>query len=89
MSQSLSNNNLPGHHNLTGWIFVGFLSSVLLVVAMAAALARLGAGVELKLTAVRLARAAGAESPPPQPLSMTEPTVAVDARGNMGTPANN
>jgi putative photosynthetic complex assembly protein len=34
MSQSLSNNNLPGHHNLTGWIFVGFLSSVLLVVAL-------------------------------------------------------
>ena len=34
MSQSLSNNNLPGHHNLTGWIFVGFLCSVLLVVAL-------------------------------------------------------
>ena len=33
MSQSLSNNQMPGHHSLTGWIFVGFLSSVLLVVA--------------------------------------------------------
>ena len=34
MSQSLSNNSLPGQHSLTGWIFVGFLSSVLLVVAL-------------------------------------------------------
>lgn len=34
MSQSLPNNHLPGHHSLTGWIFVGFLSSVLLVVAL-------------------------------------------------------
>ncbi|MCE2677872.1 MAG: photosynthetic complex assembly protein PuhC [Burkholderiaceae bacterium] len=34
MSQSLSNQNLPGQHSLTGWIFVGFLSSVLLVVAL-------------------------------------------------------
>jgi putative photosynthetic complex assembly protein len=32
MSQSLSNQNLPGQHGLTGWIFVGFLCSVLLVV---------------------------------------------------------
>ena len=34
MSQSISNQNLPGQHGLTGWIFVGFLSSVLLVVAL-------------------------------------------------------
>ena len=34
MSQSLSNTSLPGQHSLTGWIFVGFLSSVLLVVAL-------------------------------------------------------
>ena len=34
MSHSLSNNHLPGQHNLTGWIFVGFLSSVLLVVGL-------------------------------------------------------
>jgi putative photosynthetic complex assembly protein len=34
MSQTISNNHLPGQHNLTGWIFVGFLSSVLLVVAL-------------------------------------------------------
>jgi len=32
MSQSISNNHLPGQHSLTGWIFVGFLCSVLLVV---------------------------------------------------------
>jgi putative photosynthetic complex assembly protein len=32
MSQSLSNQNLTGQHGLTGWIFVGFLCSVLLVV---------------------------------------------------------
>jgi putative photosynthetic complex assembly protein len=34
MNQSLSNNNLPGQHGLTGWIFVGFLCSVLLVVGV-------------------------------------------------------
>ena len=32
MNQSISNQNLPGQHGLTGWIFVGFLCSVLLVV---------------------------------------------------------
>ena len=34
MNQSISNNNLPGQHGLTGWIFVGFLCSVLLVVGV-------------------------------------------------------
>ena len=34
MTQSISNNNLPGKHGLTGWIFVGFLCSVLLVVGV-------------------------------------------------------
>jgi len=34
MTQSISNNNLPGQHGLTGWIFVGFLCSVLLVVGV-------------------------------------------------------
>lgn len=32
MSQSISNKHLPGEHGLTGWIFVAFLCSVLLVV---------------------------------------------------------
>ena len=32
MNQSISNQHLPGQHGLTGWIFVGFLCSVLLVV---------------------------------------------------------
>ena len=31
---TLANNGLPGRHALTGWIFVGFLSSVFLVVAL-------------------------------------------------------
>jgi putative photosynthetic complex assembly protein len=31
---TLANNRLPGRHSLTGWIFVGFLSSVFLVVAL-------------------------------------------------------
>jgi putative photosynthetic complex assembly protein len=30
---TLANNGMPGRHALTGWIFVGFLSSVFLVVA--------------------------------------------------------
>ena len=32
MNQSISNQHLPGQHGLTGWICVGFLCSVLLVV---------------------------------------------------------
>ena len=31
---TLANNGMPGRHALTGWIFVGFLSSVFLVVAL-------------------------------------------------------
>jgi putative photosynthetic complex assembly protein len=31
---TLANNGMPGRHALTGWIFVGFLSSVFLVVAV-------------------------------------------------------
>jgi putative photosynthetic complex assembly protein len=31
---TLANNGLPGRHALTGWIFVGFLSSVFLVIAL-------------------------------------------------------
>jgi putative photosynthetic complex assembly protein len=31
---TLANNGLPGRHALTGWIFVGFLSSIFLVVAL-------------------------------------------------------
>jgi putative photosynthetic complex assembly protein len=31
---TLANNGLPGRHALTGWIFVGFLSSVVLVVSL-------------------------------------------------------
>jgi putative photosynthetic complex assembly protein len=34
MNPSLANDGLPGRHALTGWIFVGFLSSVFLVVAL-------------------------------------------------------
>ena len=34
MNSTLANNGLPGRHALTGWIFVGFLSSVVLVVAL-------------------------------------------------------
>jgi putative photosynthetic complex assembly protein len=34
MNSTLANNGLPGRHALTGWIFVGFLSSVFLVVAL-------------------------------------------------------
>lgn len=34
MSSSMHAPPLPGRHALTGWIFVGFLSSVLLVVAL-------------------------------------------------------
>ena len=34
MNPSLANNGLPGRHALTGWIFVGFLASVFLVVAL-------------------------------------------------------
>jgi len=34
MTPTLANNGLPGRHALTGWIFVGFLSSVFLVVAL-------------------------------------------------------
>jgi len=34
MNTSVSSGALPGRHVLTGWIFVGFLSSVLLVVAL-------------------------------------------------------
>ena len=30
---TLANNGMPGRHALTGWIFVGFLSSVFLVIA--------------------------------------------------------
>jgi len=30
---TLANNGMPGRHALTGWIFVGFLSSVFLIVA--------------------------------------------------------
>jgi len=34
MNPSMSPHALPGRHALTGWIFVGFLSSVVLVVAL-------------------------------------------------------
>ena len=34
MNQSLANDGLPGRHALTGWVFVGFLASVFLVVAL-------------------------------------------------------
>lgn len=34
MNTSLHEPPLPGRHALTGWIFVGFLSSILLVVAL-------------------------------------------------------
>jgi putative photosynthetic complex assembly protein len=34
MNPSLANDGLPGRHRLTGWIFVGFLASVFLVVAV-------------------------------------------------------
>ena len=34
MNSSMHAPPLPGRHTLTGWIFVGFLSSVLLVVAL-------------------------------------------------------
>ena len=34
MNPSLANDGLPGRHGLTGWIFVGFLASVFLVVAV-------------------------------------------------------
>jgi hypothetical protein len=30
---TLANNGMPGRHALTGWIFVGFLSSVFVVVS--------------------------------------------------------
>jgi putative photosynthetic complex assembly protein len=34
MNPSLANDGLPGRHGLTGWIFMGFLASVVLVVAV-------------------------------------------------------
>jgi len=34
MNPSLANDGLPGRHALTGWVFVGFLASVFLVVAL-------------------------------------------------------
>jgi putative photosynthetic complex assembly protein len=34
MNHSVTTPPLPGQHSLTGWIFVGFLSSVLLVVGL-------------------------------------------------------
>src|SRR5512133_2936857 len=61
-----------------------------LVVAMAAALASVGAAMEEKLTPLKLADAAKgaatASSPPPQADSSRLPAK-VDARGSMGAPA--